>query len=408
MTVLYYIRSGGKLLTGVYRWRDFDDDGKNLKLFAECVTGKDPDQLLESIKKGLPVGWRKTYDVVNPFGDARSDGLESVWLFDLETDTLFLRKRDGFCSASLSVARQRELNMANFTAVSSPDPTDHIDQLNLDETWVPNFECISETKSLPRKILRDFVYTWRHVLRRQQNDTTFSRLAHAVMSIATLKLSVVERSAFDHSPEYPWVSIEDLPQWDIPNNNIFRAGASSFVLTQDVLHGVDLVRQHIKTRNADEKTFSAGGETYAILTLRHIVVCRVGENGLEWTRPEVFFSSEETLSDRAVDMLLWAARSSPAQTMLHKLPIEIQDKILYLSHASSIAAASGPIAPAILGCQLGLGSPYMRGDRENCFELEPRKRKRMRYSPYEWKMHLAEGFTGVSYKTIWKRQAPTS
>ncbi|KAM0420426.1 hypothetical protein ACHAPT_011847 [Fusarium lateritium] len=281
--------------------------------------------------------------------------------------------------------------MADFAALSSPDPTNHIDQLILDETWEPDFECVSKINSVPRQVLRDFVYTWRHLLRRQQKNTTFSRLAHAVVSIATLKFSTFNRIQFDHSPEHPYVRINDLPQWDIPNNNVFRAGASWFVLTQDVLHGVDLVRQHAKNRNADEKIPSAGSESYAILTLRHIVLCRVGENHLEWTRSEVFFNSEETLSDRAVDMILWAARSSPAPTLLHKLPIEIQDAILGLSCTSDIGTA-------ILGCQLGLGSPYVRGDRDIWFELEERKRKRMTHSPPEWHIVLAGGFTGVSYK----------
>ncbi|KAM5358767.1 hypothetical protein ACJZ2D_015015 [Fusarium nematophilum] len=391
MTVVYYIHSGDKLLTGS-RKRDFDDDGKNLKLFAECVTGQVPDQLLESIKIGLPVEWRETYDVVNPFGDMRSAGLESVWLFDLGTDTLFLRKKDGFSSASLALARQRELNMTDFAALPSPDPTDHMDQLILDETWEPDFECVSKIKPVPGRVLRDFVYTWRHLFRRQQNDATFSRLAHAVLSIATLKFSVFDRIAFDHGPEKPYVWINDLPRWDIPNNNVFRAGASWFVLTQDVLHGVDLVRQHIKNRNEDDKIFPAGSENYAILTLRHIVLCRVGESHhLEWTRPEVFFNSDETLSNRAVDMILWAARSSPAPTLLHKLPVEIQDAILGLSCTSSVGTA-------ILGCQLGLGSPCTWGDEEIWFELEERKRKRMRFSPPEWQIFLAGGFTGVSYK----------
>jgi hypothetical protein len=339
----------------------------------------------------VPVEWRETYDVVNPFGDMRSAGLESVWLFDLGTDTLSLRKKDGFSSVSLALARQRELNMTDFAALSSPDPTDHIDQLTLDETWEPDFECISQIKSVPRRVLTDFVYTWRHLLRRPQNDTTFFRLAHAVMSIATLKFSIFDRTQFDHSPEHPYVWIDDLPRWDIPNNNLFRAGASWFVLTQDVLHGVDLIEQHIKNRNADEMIFSAGYENYAILTLRHIILCRVSGNHLEWARPEVFFNSEETLSNRAIDMILWAARSSPAPTLLHKLPIEIQDEILGLSCTRSIGTA-------ILGCQLGLGSPCTWDDKEVWFELEERKRKRMRHSPPEWQIFLAGGFTGVSYK----------
>lgn len=327
---------------------------------------------------------------MNPFGDDRSAELESVWLFDLVTDTLFLRKKDAFSSVSLALARQRELSLADFGALSSPEPTDLIDQLFLDETWEPDFESISMIKSVPGRVLRDFVYTWRHLLRRQQNDTTFSRLAHAIVGIATLKFSVFNRFAFDNSREHPYVWIQDLPQWDTPNNNLFQSGASWFVLTQDILHGVDLVQRHIKSRNADGN--SAGCETYAILTLRHILLCRVGESHhLEWTRPAEVINSEETLSDRAISMLLWAARSSPAPTMLHNLPIEIQDVILTLSCTSSLERAT-------LGCQLGLGSPCALEDEGIWLELEGRKRRRLRHSPGEWQIFLEGGFSGVSYK----------
>ncbi|KAF4952091.1 hypothetical protein FSARC_12723 [Fusarium sarcochroum] len=399
MTVVYYIRSSDTLLTGSRKYHAGDEE--NLKLFAAYLTGQTTDQLLESIKAGVPVKWHETYDVINPFrnGDIRSAGLESVWLFDLENNSLFIRKKDQFSSAGLELARQRELTLADFTPLASPPagPTDRIEQLVLDKPWEPDFECISKTKSVPGRILKDFVYIWRHLLRRRQNDVTFAKLAHAVVNIAILNFSVSDRTGFDHSQGGPYVWIDDLPQWDTPNNNCIRARASWFVLTQDITHGVDLIQQHIDNRNKNGDIPTSDSGTYAILTLQHIVICRVHGKDLEWTRPEVFFNNEETISDRAIDMILWAVHSPSEPTLLHKLPMEIQDLILRFSRTSSVGAAT-------LGCQLGLGSPFTWGNKEIIIEREDCKRKRNEFSEPESQIFLEKGFTGVSYKP--RRRSP--
>ncbi|KAF5019473.1 hypothetical protein F66182_8512 [Fusarium sp. NRRL 66182] len=389
MTVVYYIRSSDKLLTGSRKYHS--GDGENLKLIATCLVGQATDKSFESIVSGVPVKWHETYAIIHPFGDIRSAGLESVWLFDLGTDTLFLRKKDQSSSVDLCLARQRELNLADFTPLSSPDPADHIEQIVIHEPWEPDFECISKIKPVAGRVLRDFVYIWRHILRRPCNDVTFLQLARAIVSIAQLKFSVSDRTGFDHRQGGPYVWIDDLPQWDMPNDNFIRAGASWFVLTQDVPDGIRLIQQHINKQNENEQLHNSSSENYAILTLRHIVLCRACENDLKWTKPEVFFNSMETLSDRAIDMVLWAAYSPPMPIQLNKFPVEIQDEILRFSCISSVGAA-------VLGCQLGLGSPLTWGNKDVRIELEECKRKRMEFSEPESRIFLEEGFTGVSYK----------
>ncbi|KAJ4259677.1 hypothetical protein NW762_007607 [Fusarium torreyae] len=393
MPAVYYIRSGETLLTGSRKYHCADE--KNLKLFAGYLIRRTTDQVLESIKAGVPVIWHETYDVINPFkdGDIRSAGLESVWLFDLTNNALFIRKKDLFSSVNLDLARQRRLTLDDFTPLSSPSagPTDRIEQLVLHKLWEPDFECISQTKHVPRRILKDFAYIWRHLLRKQQNDITFSRLAHAIVNIAMLKFSVSDRTGFDHSKGGPYVWIDDLPQWDTPNDNFVRVGTSWFVLTQDVPHGVDLIQQYIHNQNRNGKILTSSSQIYIILTLQHIILCRAHGKDLEWAQPEVFFNSEETISDRAIDMILWAAHSPSEPTLLHNLPVEIQDLILRFSCVSSVGAA-------VLGCQLGLGSPFTWGNKGTIIELEECKRKRNEFSQPESQIFLDQGFTGVSYK----------
>ncbi|KAF4952596.1 hypothetical protein FGADI_6668 [Fusarium gaditjirri] len=187
-------------------------------------------------------------------------------------------------------------------------------------------------------------------------------------------------------------TLGDIDEWDMPNTNFFQAGASWFVLTPDAQQGASLVRQHIKAQDEDGRLPSrdSNANNYAILTLQHIVLCRLRDNSLESTRPEVFYN-ETALSDRAVNMILWAARRQPMPTQLNKFPVEIQDTILRMSCISSVSAG-------VLGCQLRLGLPFTWGNKDIFFELEECKRKRTEFSEPESQISLKQGFTGVSYK----------
>lgn len=70
-----------------------------------------------------------------------------------------------------------------------------------------------------------------------------------------------------------------------------------------------------------------------------------------------------TTSELAINMMIWAmdtAGTEPLLTLLHRLPVEIQDVILHHATASYMESAE-------LGCELGLGLPF--GWREETMQF---------------------------------------
>ncbi|KAF5634197.1 hypothetical protein F52700_5917 [Fusarium sp. NRRL 52700] len=307
---------------------------------------------------------------------------------------LFLTKHDRRCSAPLSLARDRLLTLDDFETLKSPTETIAEEELGSTPNWdlQPKFD--PRKKAFLGRILRDFGHTWRHILPREVNNATFMRLAYAVIWILSLDFTIIERTGFENviGRGGPYVTVADLPRWDVPDETIVQIGSCWFVLARDTPKGIEMIREHMGTSTAmaDSTTSTV---TYAILTLKQIVCCKVHNGELALTQREPLFSDTYP-SDAATDLLLWASdphHAEPKPYRLNYLPVEIQDRIIRQGTTSSIAAAK-------LGIQLALGPSFSWTEGHGKIRLEEVFRHRTEASPVESQIFLNGVMSGLSYK----------
>ncbi|KAH7478043.1 hypothetical protein FOMA001_g10323 [Fusarium oxysporum f. sp. matthiolae] len=393
--VLVYIVKG-KCLRRCLSKKLRAEDVAFLELFSRILIGRKSyaDEISRALEKGIELEWEDVYDFVNPFGDTRGRAFNSVWTFDLDKHVLFLTKHDRLYSAPLSLARDRLLTLDDFEMLKSPTETIADDKIIPGPYWdlQPKFD--HRKKTFLGRILRDFGHTWRHLLRREMNDTTFMKLSYAVIWILTMNFTIVERMRFEHvgGRGGPYVGVADLPRWDAPNEAIVQAGSCWFVLARDIGKGLAMIREHMETSSAIANT-TTGTASYAISTLRQIICCKVCDGELVRTRTESLFSDNPP-SESAIDMILSASDihqevSKPSR--LNYLPIEIQDRILRQAATSTVAAAKQ-------GIELSLGSPFSWTEQRRKIKLEEVRRHRTEASPIESQIFLNGVMSGLSYK----------
>ncbi|KAF4502557.1 hypothetical protein FAGAP_1198 [Fusarium agapanthi] len=350
------------------------------------------DEISRALENGIELEWEDVYDSVNPFGDTRGRAFNSVWTFDLGKDVLFLTKHDRVCSAPLSLARDRLLSLDDFEILKSPTGAIAEDELVSAPYWDLRPDGNHRKRAFLGRMLRDFGHTWRHVLRAEMNNITFTKLAYAVIWILNLDFTIVERTGFEHVAGRggPYVGVADLPPWEAPDDPIVRAGTSWIVLARGIPKGLDMIREHMKTHATFADT--TGTATYTILTLSQIICCKIHNDELVYTRPEKLFI-DALPSDSAIDLLLWTSnlRATPEPSRLTYLPIEIQDRILRHATKSSVAAAK-------FGIELSLGSPFSWTERCRRIKLEEVLRHRTEASPVESQIFLKGVMSGLSYK----------
>lgn len=225
------------------------------------------------------------------------------------------------------------------------------------------------------------------------NTTPFLKLAYAITWISNFEFTILERTGFENiSMGGPYVHVADMPSWETPESTIFKAGSSWFVLAQDPREGLEMVKRHVK-RGIPIKNPADEAATYVVLTLQQVILCKADGNGLVWTQSETLFDGN-TLSDKGVDMILWAIHTtcaSPEPSMLNNLPVEIQDRILFNASTSVVASAK-------LGCELGIGSSFSWTDHGGKIRVEEAKRHRFESSPVESQIVLNGVLSGLSYK----------
>ncbi|TVY66479.1 hypothetical protein Focb16_v009929 [Fusarium oxysporum f. sp. cubense] len=389
-SVMFYI-APGSFIRRAYSLKSLGD-AAYLELFFRILANAEtcPETLLMSLEEGIELLWENVYDFVNPYGDRRGTAFESVWTFNLEKDVLLLNKNDELSSVPLKLARERLLTLDDFEPVSAPKAPH--DQTLPGLYWEPKLDPLPRENKFLGQILRDFIYTWRHVIRRQMGPNMFMKMAYAITWISNMEFMLYERTGFEPmSSGGPYVPVRDLPCWGIPEEALVPTASRSswFVLSQDLSEGLETVREHAKGQLRSKELI------YTILTVRQVLLCRALGSDLEWTKPEKLFDGTSAC-DIAIDMLIWAAnfsRQRPQKTAIHSLPIEIQDRILYFATTSFVASAK-------LGCELGLGSPLSWADRGVKIGLQEFKRHRFESSPVE--CYIA--FNGIRCGLAYKRE----
>ncbi|KAJ6788416.1 hypothetical protein PWT90_04697 [Aphanocladium album] len=360
-------------------------DAAFIALLGRYLADKDKSfsSLSSELEYRFRTEWSDVDDYVNPFGDERGLEFDSVWIFDLENDKIFLRKEDQDSVAPLSLAQDGSLTLADFQILPSTPKTPPLEEaFSVGSFWEPQMRPCPRKKAISGRLLRDFGHTWRHLTRRSMNETTFLKLAYATLWIATMKFTIIDRKGWYRSlKKEPFVWVTYLPVWDTPQENLFQAGPCWIVLAQNPSHGLEMVRSHMRGVETGAP-FAENVTRYLILGVQQVVLCEAEGSELKWTKPETLFADPLPSSQAAIDMILWAtdatadadadARLQQQRTALNRLPVEIQDAILF-------DQSENPLASAILGYKLGLGSPFswMDGDREIVVRTHRRHRRQL-------------------------------
>lgn len=342
----------------------------------------------------LRLVWEEVCGYVNPFGDSRGRIFNCVWVFDLDQDLLLLVQSNSRKSASLKVARQRQLTIDDFTESGDETMPSLWEELYPPESyWKPEIKPHERDQAFLSPILRDFLYTWRHVLRRRMNSLTFLKMAHATLWLCAMDFSFSHRTEFDrHSQGRYYAPVYALPTWRVPSESLVRVGTSWVVLAQDIGEGLDLAHSHTQNKTPLGAATN-DDDIYVVLSLRQIVLCKTCENNLVWTKPETLFS-EELTPGPAIDMLIWAVNSTSADaniSRLNCLSTELQDLILRQAAPSLIAAAK-------LGCDLGTGSAFLWLEDQRKILRQDRWRYRTDTCSVESRIMFGEVESGLSYK----------
>jgi hypothetical protein len=347
--------------------------------------------------------WEVRDDTVNPFGDPRGEGFE-VYTFDLTKDMLIFSNALENRKIPFAFFMYYVLTPAKFTAFNVP-PSPRIIDISafVPPYWQPNFPVAERVFTLVERIFSDFNFQWRHVLRCAYADTTFRKLARAVLSIAVLDFNVVEISGnmgtcANHSGR-PYVSNIHLPSWEPFLESTFNLGRTMVVLNQDLENALAWTRKHSREQLILQEKYRPN--IYLLLSIRHIMLCRVDRHSnLSYTSSIPFLNGIDTPSSASITLIIQAfalAFPPPPHTPIHDLPIEMQNRILE-------AVSNGPIEAARLGALLGLGSPFtwMRAQDSprsgGAIERHMRFAQRHDTSPIESEIHFEETFSGLAYK----------
>ncbi|KAH6679207.1 hypothetical protein B0J14DRAFT_293303 [Halenospora varia] len=344
-------------------------------------------------------------DIVNPLGDPPPRRIQIVYDFDLDKDILS-------CSSPefemwIALDRLRDSSIVRVSDFTSSPPI-ALPSVNnsafIPPHWTPTTTASSRRLAFVSRILSDFNYQWRHILRRPYRESTFRTLAIAVIRIASLDFTVVEDvTRWDFKSAWgSYVQSHELPAWEGCQESIFNIDNAIFILERDLEDAMKSATKYNTDRKVPKGTAEQQCEiqVYILLTVRHIMLFHMQADGtVSYTKPTPFLNGAEIPSTEAVSLLLQGltfGRPANQTTKLHTLPLEIQDHILaYLSE--------GPIESARRGCLLELGSPYawIRKSGWTRQSGEVRRHEththRSDSTPVESKIHFGKTFSGISY-----------
>ncbi len=346
--------------------------------------------------------WHQQDDVVHPFHDRRCVLIGTVWTFDLDDDVLRFDKKDHNLCVPLSLVRQRSLTYSDFESYEPSTPVER----PLQSIYQPPYwkmrrngldsQRLGRHKAFVCRMLADFAFQWRHILCGRYNNSTFRRLACAIIRIATLNFNVVEATLPRPGTGGFLVSIHNLPEWEPFIGHIVRVGRTSIVISQHTQHAVTRIRDDFANQNRlaakhGSSEISDNGLTYLILSVQEIILYRINTESERYTKPERLFNGVHPPSDEAIKLLLEATQSSAPTTLVHSLPIELQDMILD-------NVSKGPIECARVGCILNAGSVFTWKCGDRNIEREEGRRFRTPWTPVESHIWFGDHFSGIAYK----------
>lgn len=350
--------------------------------------------------------WQQQDDIVYPFhGNRRADDfrhvlVDAVWTFDLDNDTLRVQKEKHSARVSLELVRRNPITTlqyesymplvipeSSFPAVY-PSPSVVLRRQNLD------LSHLRRRKALVSRLLNDFTFQWRHVLRGPCNNSTFRRLTYAIIRILALDFTIVETNVPRQGPGGFLVRLQDLPRWNMSTTDIVRVGAVSIAICQHLVHAESVIsadfRKSMKSKlKADSTHGTDDFRTYLIFSTQEIFLYRISSYVERYTKPERLFEGTSGLNPRAVDLLLEATQQHTST--FPALPNELKDMILE-------KVTAGPLQRAKFGCHLNIGPIFDWKFEGRSIEREEGCRNRTDDTPVESKIWFDDCFSGLAYK----------
>jgi hypothetical protein len=350
------------------------------------------------LRRDLPFKWFKSewYDTVNPFGDIRQIQYRTLWTFDMENDVLIHTNRNGRRKLPLPLLVERTVSLDDMQIPGLPfpqllRPTKVLER----QVWESKVEVGERVRAFSHRLLRDFSYQWRHILRNEYNIKTLHILAKAVISLSTLHFDIYEeigKRAYNPTGKQSYVWITDFPAWEpfLSATDIVLIGKVHVIICMSLEEGLSKAREHVAHQKLAGHAYRSGCDepNYMILSIKQIMLCRIpNDDTLEYTNPELLLngnSDAEYLPERALDYLIWG-------TPLQSLPIEVQDRVLDYVSAGGVAAKK-------TGCVLGIGTAFSWKCGSLDIILQEFWRRRHLGSPVQSQLWLNTHKIGLVYR----------
>ncbi|KAF1840530.1 uncharacterized protein K460DRAFT_349078 [Cucurbitaria berberidis CBS 394.84] len=377
--------------------RSAEDDAM-LQLYSSRLVGVARESTFDVLYSRIARDWHQQDDVSTPSNDRRWTHVRTVWNFDLDGDILRLDKIDRNLWVPLSLIRQRSITISDFEPYEPP-PTlakHALQSVYSAPCWRMrrkeiDLQRLQRRKTFVSRILADFAFQWRHIICSRYNNSTFRRLAYAIVRIVTLDFTVEEATLSRPGTGGFLVWINNIPEWDFASGHIVRVGGTSIVICQHVPHAITLVRKDyakriLSTPGSADKTL-----TYLILSVRELILYRINSEVERYTESKRLFDGTYPPSEEAIEILLQATQTNILTTPLHKLPIELQDAILD-------KVSAGPIESARVGCLLDAGSVFTWRSGKRKIEREEGRRCRSSCTPVESQILFGGYPSGIAYK----------
>jgi hypothetical protein len=272
-----------------------------------------------------PGEWYEYDDVVNPLGDYREclTGMISIFAY---IDT-----KDEYHRLSPAILRDHPVTSADFENYQ-PVIRPKIDVAR----DVPGPYREPEKAAPGRamrpvsRLLRDFAFQWRHILRHAYNDIIFRRLARAIIRIASMAFHIKKTARDKERRGQALVSHREAPRWESFYSEIIPLQPVRLVVSPDLRHGVRLAQEDFAKKKEDSTDKLSKGKShrrvYLVSSVRHVLLRRAGDDSNTCTKPESFLDGGNQASDRAIELLLTANHySNPDLTRIHRLiPLNVK------------------------------------------------------------------------------------
>jgi hypothetical protein len=324
-----------------------------------------------------PSSWLLQDDVKYPFGEGRHLWRAAgVWIFDIERDDLTLKRQSSPpLIISLELLRQGTALFSDMKPFKQA-PLPIVDKTHTyhsyrrpEDGWDKRFQVNERQIAFCGRLLKDFAYQWRHVLRERYSDALFLKLASAIVRIWSLDFEVRERKFVKAKRIGTAEPEESLPAWPAYPGRVIHLNRCSVIMIQHL--NMHAIMAHVRTDiaqaghpNKDNLPMhpmrNCRSITYVVLSVREVMLvrsCTVAQHSHSQYTDAVPLLTGETgdtmFSDTALNYLsaMVPFADYPNDTLLERLPNELQDMVI-----SSVS--EDPIECAKTGCMLAMGREF--------------------------------------------------